>query len=325
MKKGEIKYYIKYNNEIIIKNFVIFNGDSFVFVIKIPKILLDINFNLYDDNNSLILKKNIHNGITDLGNNQYKIVIDAIDTNLLYKNEYYYNVSLITSNGSQTILMGSFLVNMSTISLNKFVKEINPAIDLSLFANQSVVTCKFDVQKVKEYAFYKCANLVLTSLPENLKYINRYAFYGCNNITLTSLPENIEYIGDSAFQNCTNLALTSLPEKIKMIELATFNYCTNLALTSLPDNIEYIARIAFSDCTNLALTSLPEKLRTIESYAFRRCINLQSLRFKAPVLAIAGNAFQGCINLRDIYVPWSEGQVLNAPWGATNATIHYNS
>lgn len=29
--------------------------------------------------------------------------------------------------------------------------------------------------------------------------------------------------------------------------------------------------------------------------------------------------------ITDIYVPWAEGAVANAPWGATNATIHYNT
>lgn len=38
----------------------------------------------------------------------------------------------------------------------------------------------------------------------------------------------------------------------------------------------------------------------------------------------AKNIFQGCINLTEIKVPWAEGEVANAPWGATNATITYN-
>ena len=37
------------------------------------------------------------------------------------------------------------------------------------------------------------------------------------------------------------------------------------------------------------------------------------------------NAFRKANALADIYVPWSEGEVANAPWGATNATIHYNT
>jgi len=37
------------------------------------------------------------------------------------------------------------------------------------------------------------------------------------------------------------------------------------------------------------------------------------------------NIFNGCTQTFDIYVPWSEGEVAGSPWGATNATIHYNS
>ena len=29
--------------------------------------------------------------------------------------------------------------------------------------------------------------------------------------------------------------------------------------------------------------------------------------------------------VEDIYVPWSRGAVANAPWGAEDATIQYNS
>ena len=32
----------------------------------------------------------------------------------------------------------------------------------------------------------------------------------------------------------------------------------------------------------------------------------------------------GCTNLTTINVPWAEGAVAGAPWGATNATINYN-
>ena len=39
---------------------------------------------------------------------------------------------------------------------------------------------------------------------------------------------------------------------------------------------------------------------------------------------IASNAFENCQDLTDIYCPWAEGEVANAPWGATKATIHYN-
>lgn len=39
--------------------------------------------------------------------------------------------------------------------------------------------------------------------------------------------------------------------------------------------------------------------------------------------SIGTNAFDYA-SVTDIYVPWAEGEVANAPWGATSATIHYN-
>lgn len=36
------------------------------------------------------------------------------------------------------------------------------------------------------------------------------------------------------------------------------------------------------------------------------------------------DAFEGCTNLTAINVPWAEGAVANAPWGATNAAVSYN-
>lgn len=41
--------------------------------------------------------------------------------------------------------------------------------------------------------------------------------------------------------------------------------------------------------------------------------------------SIASNAFSNCGNIAHLYVSWGEGQVANAPWGAANATIHYNT
>jgi len=35
--------------------------------------------------------------------------------------------------------------------------------------------------------------------------------------------------------------------------------------------------------------------------------------------------FKNCTGITDIYVPWTEGAVNSAPWGATNATIHYET
>ena len=154
---------------------------------------------------------------------------------------------------------------------------------------------------IRPYAFYKCTNLSLISLPSGLTSIGSYAFGSCTNLALTSLPSGITSIGDFAFQSCSKLALTSLPSGLTSVGNHTFYGCQKLSLTSLPSGITSIGGNAFSKCTGLT-----------------------SITFQGKPNSIASNAFNGCTNLKTINVPWASGAVSGAPWGATNATINYN-
>ena len=126
------------------------------------------------------------------------------------------------------------------------------------------------------------------------------------------------------FTECTNLAHVSLPESLTSIGEYAFSYCENLALTSLPAGLTNMGGGAFYGCSSLALTSLPESLTSIGYRTFADCTSLTSITFKGTPTTIDSTAFDGCTNLTDIKVPWAEGAVANAPWGATNATITYN-
>lgn len=212
---------------------------------------------------------------------------------------------------------------------------------------------KDGITSIDLHAFDSCINLALTSLPDSITSIGQYAFRGCTNLALTSLPISLTSLESSAFQECTNLALTSLPEGITNIPPSCFLSCLKMPLTFLPDGITVINNQAFSmtgtywpSQTAIALTKLPNSLITIGDYAFRYnyhntftdipsgvtsigtgafgdCASLTSITFHSKP-TIKSGIFTGCTNLLDIYVPWSEGEVANAPWGATNATIHYN-
>lgn len=145
------------------------------------------------------------------------------------------------------------------------------------------------------------------------------------NGNLTSV-ELVGYsrIRDNAFYSCSNLTLTSLPSSVIAIGAYAFYNCSNLALTSLPNTVTTIKNRAFYNCYNLVLTSLPSSVTTIGSYAFQYCTGLVSLTFKGVPNSVDSNVFSNCANLTTINVPWAEGAVANAPWGATNATINYN-
>lgn len=120
-----------------------------------------------------------------------------------------------------------------------------------------------------------------------------------------------------------NLTNVTIPGYTKIREHA-FYYCSSLALTELPSGITSIGGYAFYMCTSLALTALPSGITSIGDDAFCGCAGLTSIIFEGTPTTIDSTAFRNCTNITSIKVPWAEGAVANAPWGATNATITYN-
>lgn len=171
----------------------------------------------------------------------------------------------------------------------------------SLDSSGRVFTAKFRGTIVPEHAFSYLAELTSVDMPDNVIAIGDNGFYRCPKLQLTSLPSEITSLGDFAFSDCSKLALTSLPS----------------GMTS-------IGAYAFRQGTGLASITLPPALATIGDYAFANCTGLETVRFTSTVSSIPGGVFSGCTKLSTIYVPWSQGQVANAPWGANNATIIYD-
>lgn len=87
---------------------------------------------------------------------------------------------------------------------------------------------------------------------------------------------------------------------------------------------EYIQNYQFSGCDGLTNVIIPSWIWIIHLSAFYHCENLKTVTFKGKPNYIDNNIFTLCDNLTTINVPWSEGEVHNAPWGAANATINYN-
>lgn len=154
--------------------------------------------------------------------------------------------------------------------------------------------------------------------------IRPHMFYSCKKLTSISLPDGITKISEYAFNDCYQLNLKCLPEGITSIEQNGLSNCQSMSLTSLPESLTYIGKFAFNTCRKLTLTSLPAGIVNIGDYAFTVCVGLFSITFEGTPTTIASSAFKGCTNLTTINVPWAEGAVADAPWGATNATINYN-
>lgn len=131
---------------------------------------------------------------------------------------------------------------------------------------------------------------------------------------------------DGSFKGVIERTATNpvLPSDLTSIANYAFYKYTNLVNPVFPEGLTSIGGSAFYDCTRLALTSLPDGLTDIGSSAFTGCTNLSEITFKGTPSSISSNAFNNCTNLIIINVPWAEGAVSGAPWGATNATINYN-
>lgn len=176
------------------------------------------------------------------------------------------------------------------------------------------------------------AEMTLDEMPEKIAAIEAGGTSDVNLIGIIertaktpTLPEGLTSIGAYAFYEHTTLALTELPDSIESIDKAAFSGCANLALTKLPANLQSIGEQAFNYCINLAITEIPEYITDIGDNAFGfLCNGIKELTFLGHPEEISSNAFSGCTNLKTINVPWSEGDVDNAPWGATKATINYD-
>ena len=188
----------------------------------------------------------------------------------------------------------------------------------------ALLSLPYGVTSIGSRAFYGCNNLALTKLPDGLTKIGTYAFSSCKNLALTKLPDGITEISERTFYECTNLPLLSLPDGVTAIGDYAFQKCDNLALTELPDGLTRIGDYAFASCKNLALTKLPVGVTSIGNQAFASCIKLTEITFGRRPIALPSYTFNNCDNLLTINVPWAEGEVSGAPWGATNATINYN-
>ena len=148
--------------------------------------------------------------------------------------------------------------------------------------------------------------------------------YDANGQLIDAVMHGYTSIRPYAFQHCSVLVSVSGISAITSIGKYAFSQCSNLALTSLPAGITSIGNNAFNSCGKLALTSMPAGITSIGNYSFSNCTGLTTITFEGTPQSIDSHAFSGSTKLTTINVPWAEGAVAGAPWGATNATINYN-
>jgi hypothetical protein len=84
-----------------------------------------------------------------------------------------------------------------------------------------------------------------------------------------------------------------------------------------------IGEYAFYKCGGLNFTTIPHGVTSIGEYAFQYGSALREITFEGTPISIGSGVFSNT-GIQTINVPWAEGAVANAPWGASKATINYN-
>lgn len=210
-----------------------------------------------------------------------------------------------------------------------------------------------------ENKFKDCLNRTLTEVTaedlEGVTALPQYIFNGCP-IKKITIPNTIKTFGTYAFQ-AEEMWFTGEPWEWCSIkkDSGNFNFNkgklyikgepienlditpTNEMLTGTCHEVFISARTFFAntDIKTVKLRNAGE-IYVIGNYAFAYCSNLTRVEMASEQVntslgnteikkELGSSLFSYCPNLTDIYVSWSEGVVKNAPWGATNATIHYDT
>ena len=204
----------------------------------------------------------------------------------------------------------------------------NTVIDVLTELKPSKMYIKYD--QPSEYAGY---NIVNVNVPIPTKYVTEITiteniiednmFKNYTALETAILPNTLTTIGIGSFENCTSLTLTTLPDTVTTINDNAFNNCASLALTALPTSLITIGNNAFSGTAMAGEIHIPNTVTTIGDNIFSNT-GITDIIFDGTPTTISSNAFSNINSLETIYVPWAEGTVTGAPWGAgSNVTILY--
>lgn len=208
-----------------------------------------------------------------------------------------------------------------------------------------------EVGTLDAYAFSDATSLASVNFPNLTNIREGSAFSGCWALTEVDFPK-LKSISGSAFASCYSLASVNLPELVNGYNNATnvdsvFSSCRVIEKIELPKYEGVIRNNWFDYCYSLKEVILPKVKGFTGSNNFRQCYALEKL-YAPKCTQWAANNFTSCDSLKrlclyvkpttitatsfngpaleDIYVPWAQGEVANAPWGApAGCRVHYNT
>lgn len=284
------------------------------FCVKYPKQLVNITANkvttVYEagnviNTNDVTVKAYYDDGTTEEITNG--IAVDLSEVNTATAGEYWCSVTYsgktvylpisIYASGDRTVLYsgkdGSYITwELYSDGVMEMTNTATWKQDITTYTADGGQPWAEHMSLIKKVKF-NAGNYAISKIGD-------YAFYGATNLKEIDFSENTGgvTISQYAFGNCG--LTTPTVEQVYKVDTNAFNGCP---MTEITLNAEVISYNTFAGCDSLTV-----------------------IRFVRDTMTIDGNAFYGVRGIvTDIYVPWAEGTVANAPWGATNATIHYNT
>lgn len=217
---------------------------------------------------------------------------------------------------------------------------------------------------LEQDVFAHCKNLEKVVMGDNITAMWRVVFWDCQKLTDIKMSESIEHIHGKAFGQCPSLTNLSMPDSIKYTvgdpDVSSgnlFEGSPNIVF-NIKDNVKYLGNddnpyaLLFKSTggstiqpgtkciggyafKNIPMTSItiPDSVHGISQCAFGES-GLTSIYLPNSIEYLDKDAFADSVEgggyipnytIKDIYVPWSEGAIPDAPWGASDAVIHYNS
>ena len=199
-------------------------------------------------------------------------------------------------------------------------------------------------------AFFNCQYLAEIAMPLLARISGASAFNACYSLRNVNFP-SLLFLSSNTFSSCPSLVSVSLPQVRNTHNNtavgALFQYCRSLKNVSLPEFGQALTTTNFSECNSVQSILLPHVTGITGNNNFQNCYALEKL-YAPECMTWANNNFSGCTSLKrlclyvkpttlgttalnapaleDIYVPWSQGEVSGAPWGApAGCTVHYNT
>ena len=97
------------------------------------------------------------------------------------------------------------------------------------------------IDKIGNFAFYKCDFIKTITIKNGVTSIGRGAFSECSSLTNITIPSSVTSI-DSAFKNCTKLQSVTFEPNSELESIGNFAFdgCSSLRKIKLPKNIKII-------------------------------------------------------------------------------------